>query len=710
MTRLSGGFLAMVAAAMLAACGSSTSTATSPATVPRCGVTIPTTDLNVPATGGSGRLAINTARECTWTTTTTAGWLSIKGEASGQGDGSVEYVAAPNPDPTTRKASIEVNNQRADVTQAAGQCVMQLRDSSASFSNAGGSGTIGVQASSSQCAWTAQSDSSWLVIRSGASGTGSGTVAFDVSAASGPPRTGTILVAGLRFAVTQSEGCTYSVDPTSYSAGSSGGTGTIAVATGAGCPWTAVSNVDWASIPGGSERTGPGTVQIVVSPTSGSSRTGTALVAGQTIALTQSAGCSYDVSPLAHAFDAQGGTGSSTVSAGPGCAWSATSDGSWITLTGPTSGAGNGTISFAIAASSGAPRTGTITVADRTIAISQAGGCSFSIAPTSASVPATGGTGTVTVTAGAGCAWTATSNAAWLTITSGASGSGNGTLAFSAASTTGGPRSGTLTIAGQTFTVEQGSGCSFSISPTSDTVAASGGTGTVNVTAAAGCAWTAATNVPWIAITSGASGTGNGSVKYSVTASTGGARSGTLTIAGQTFTVNQGSGCSFSIAPTSASMPASGGLTSVAVTTTAGCAWTSSSAVNWITVKSGASGSGNGTVQLDVAANTGTSARTGTVTIAGQTFTVNQAAPCTYSISPTSRNAPGDGGADSFNLTTGPACGWTAVSDVSWITVLDVSGTGSAKIDYLVLPNTTNKSRNGTISVGGQTFTVTQGK
>jgi hypothetical protein len=61
----------------------------------------------------------------------------------------------------------------------------------------------------------------------------------------------------------------------------------------------------------------------------------------------------------------------------------------------------------------------------------------------------------VNVTAGTGCAWTASSNAPWLTITSGATGTGNGPVGFSAAANAGGSRTGTLTIAGQTFTVTQ---------------------------------------------------------------------------------------------------------------------------------------------------------------------------------------------------------------------------------------------------------------
>ncbi len=84
-----------------------------------------------------------------------------------------------------------------------------------------------------------------------------------------------------------------------------------------------------------------------------------------------------------------------------------------------------------------------------------------------------------------------------------------------------------------------GPSCTYSISPSNATIATSGGTGTVSVTAGSGCAWTATSNRAWITVTSGASGSGNGSVRFSVAANSGGARSGSLTIAGKTFTVNQ---------------------------------------------------------------------------------------------------------------------------------------------------------------------------
>jgi uncharacterized protein (TIGR03437 family) len=90
-----------------------------------------------------------------------------------------------------------------------------------------------------------------------------------------------------------------------------------------------------------------------------------------------------------------------------------------------------------------------------------------------------------------------------------------------------------------TFTLVSAT-CTYSISPASLTFGASGGSGVVSVTAGAGCSWTAASNVSWITITSGASGSGGGTAGYTVAANTSTtSRTGTLTVAGQTHTVTQ---------------------------------------------------------------------------------------------------------------------------------------------------------------------------
>ena len=149
-------------------------------------------------------------------------------------------------------------------------------------------------------------------------------------------------------------------------------------------------------------------------------------------------------------------------------------------------------------------------------------------------MPDAGGTGSVAVTASAAsCQWTAVSNAAWITITAGATGNGNQSVAFSVAANTGAARSGTLTIAGQSFNVDQAAPppppppCTYSIAPGGQNVVASGGTGSVAVTAsAATCAWTAASAVDWIVIT--AAGPGGG-LLYTYTAAAASASQGART-------------------------------------------------------------------------------------------------------------------------------------------------------------------------------------
>jgi hypothetical protein len=63
---------------------------------------------------------------------------------------------------------------------------------------------------------------------------------------------------------------------------------------------------------------------------------------------------------------------------------------------------------------------------------------------------------------------------------------------------------------------------------------------------------------------------------------------------------------------------------SVNVTAQGGCDWTAVSNSNFISVTSGASGTGNGVVTLTVSPNNSGASRTGSVTIAGQSFNITQ--------------------------------------------------------------------------------------
>ena len=121
--------------------------------------------------------------------------------------------------------------------------------------------------------------------------------------------------------------------------------------------------------------------------------------------------------------------------------------------------------------------------------------------------------------------------------------------------------------------------CTYSLFPTSQSVTAIATTGTLSVTSASDCAWTATSNVDWITITSGSSGSGNGTVVYAVAANpSGSSRTGTLTIAGQTFTVTQAGlavpSCTLTASPSTISAGQSSTLTATCNPAATSYAWT----------------------------------------------------------------------------------------------------------------------------------------
>jgi len=169
-------------------------------------------------------------------------------------------------------------------------------------------------------------------------------------------------------------------------------------------------------------------------------------------------GCVDSLSSLEQGFGVQGGLSSFGVDASATCSWNAISSADWITIL-PSASKGAGKVNFAVSPNGGGARTGNISVGGQNFAIDQAGfGCSYSIGPTFASPGDTGGPISVSVSAPGGCPWTAVSKAAWITVSSHAAGSGAGVVLLNVAPNVGTPRTGTVTIAGKTFSVTEGAG------------------------------------------------------------------------------------------------------------------------------------------------------------------------------------------------------------------------------------------------------------
>jgi hypothetical protein len=335
-----------------------------------------------PAAGGSGTVTVTAGTGCTWFATSSASFVTLSA-AQGTGNGSVQVTVAANTTTSARTATVVVAGQSFTITQAgvpAPVCTYALNDTGRTFDAAGALGGVDMRAPAG-CAWTAVSDASWLTFTSGSAGTGDGAINFAVAANPGPgQRVGRITAQGQIFTVTQNGlSCVFTVTPSQTAFPEAGGSGTLAIATSASCGWTAVPNVPWITLPGSESGTriirgtGPATISFGVASNTGAARTGTITAAGQTITITQAAACAFTVTPSQTAFPEAGGTGTVAVATTEVCSWTAASNApSMITLTGATSGTGNGTVPFAVARNTGAARGGTMTIAGQTVSITQA--------------------------------------------------------------------------------------------------------------------------------------------------------------------------------------------------------------------------------------------------------------------------------------------------------------------------------------------------
>src|SRR5437899_5558381 len=283
------------------ACSSSTQNVTSPSTV-KCPVSATATPASLSAAGGSGTLTVSTNRECQWSVAAASGWIRLGASTDGQGDGTISFSVAANADPAVRRGMINVGGEQIGITQDAAACTFGVEPRSDSVTGDGGRRTIAVTASSPQCTWNARSDVDWLAIVDGSQGTGNGPVRYEARATTGPTRSGTLLVAGRVVTITQGEGCTTSMTPTSQSVPASGGTGTIALAPTGGCTWSARSDAHWIAVTSGQTGSGPGAITFSVSPSDGPARTGTLTVDGHPSTISQASGCRYTLDPASQSF------------------------------------------------------------------------------------------------------------------------------------------------------------------------------------------------------------------------------------------------------------------------------------------------------------------------------------------------------------------------------------------------------------------------
>ena len=223
--------------------------------------------------------------------------------------------------------------------------------------------------------------------------------------------------------------------------------------------------------------------------------------------------------------------------------------------------------------------------------------------------------------------WDATENCDWIHITSDTEGAGSATIAFTIDSN---PlvvnRTGSLTIAGITLTVEQ-IGLEADVTPEKtffDSVDSD--MSFICVWTEGAGQWTAVSNDDWIQIDPDTEdGNGAGTCwfyidDYPLTTQS---RTGSITIAGKTVFITQ-CGYKLSIEPSIAEVGSNAGAGEIGVAASIDQVWEVISDCDWITIVNGRSGIGNGTVQYQFTDNTTGETRTGTIIIGGQKYTLTQ--------------------------------------------------------------------------------------
>jgi hypothetical protein len=166
--------------------------------------------------------------------------------------------------------------------------------------------------------------------------------------------------------------------------------------------------------------------------------------------------------------------------------------------------------------------------------------CQVSASSAPSSFAATGGQGSLTIATERDCTWSIKTEASWVSITP-SGGQGEASIPYTVApNPVPAARSGAIVVGATSVSVSQAAApCNFTLSRAGDTIASAGGSLSVSVATITGCAWTAASTASWIAVSSGSTGNGGGTVGLAVAANAGAVRSGQVTIAGHAFTVTQ---------------------------------------------------------------------------------------------------------------------------------------------------------------------------
>lgn len=499
------------------------------------------------------------------------------------------------------------------------------------------------------------------------------------------------------------------------------------------------------------------------------------------------AGCDYLLTPDRQQYEFAGGAGRVSIVASGNCTWTARSAVEWITVQSGNAGSGNGAVTFTVTPNNTfSARSGAVVIAGRSIVIEQAGlngacavtpialgqtikgritagDCLSRVQPANFNPPFYVDRYSFTGAAGQTLVLTVTANPQPLVTLLDAAGA-----PLAQNSSAGRPLSdGSFTLpADGAYIIEVNSfadfdyalnlallpaGCGFTLDTNSQRFNFAGGRGRVGVTTGDGCAWTAVADSPAITINSGASGVGNGTVRFTVGSLGAGYRTGKITIGGQDFFVEQGtrtcvpqpltpgreereflriSDCPsllrtdayyhvnrWSFAGTAGQRAAIASRSRdfsphLTLIDPSGAALAQNGVDNQRTLRLPA-GDGyfflpaTGTYTIEVTSVTASAVNSGSINEYFLTVLL-QPACGEFAVTPKTLDFLAIGGAAKLNITATAGCDWAVNSNADWLTTAKPAGFGAGETEIVAAANPTATPRTATLLVAGQTVTVTQ--
>lgn len=307
-----------------------------------------------------GGASILTSGSGNWTATCNAPWVTISPRTSGTAGQSCVYVVAENTTASSRQGIITLAGKTHTVSQAG--YVAAISPTTSDFGRSGGNGTIAISVLPG-ISWAAESSASWVTV-SPSSGSGSGNVSYIVENYGNVTSRGAQLtIAGQIFTVNQS-GPDVTLSPTSSEKPNTSDSLQVLVTALSNTAWNVTPNAPWISVLNAGAGRGASTVTLVLAENPGYlDRIGTVSIGSASVSVRQSGSTnpSLDISPKQAIIDHAGGAGTIAVSATPDGPWSAESLSPWISISGPTSGSGNGSITYGVSANADlSTRTGQI--------------------------------------------------------------------------------------------------------------------------------------------------------------------------------------------------------------------------------------------------------------------------------------------------------------------------------------------------------------